>query len=32
MSADPGADVDLPIIETRDVTRHFHVGHGTVGR
>ena len=26
------ADADLPIIETRDVTRHFSVGHGTVGR
>ena len=26
------ADEDQPIIETRDLTRHFSVGHGSVGR
>ena len=29
MSADSG---DVPIIETRDITRYFSVGHGSVGR
>jgi oligopeptide transport system ATP-binding protein len=28
----PDADVDVPIIETRDVTRYFNVGHGSFGR
>ena len=26
------ADADVPIIETREVTRYFSVGHGSIGR
>src|SRR5215468_6466507 len=31
-NGDRAAGADVPIIETRDVTRYFNVGHGSIGR